>query len=189
MPAKTKYNLVDDGHDLRIPLHNEEAFQHGINFEAKRVDEWVGEVQLPTQRWRFHGLEECKSEEHKARHPYKKKQIKASVSFTDPPLGLHRMYLDSFDGHPLGCLLFLMIHAKSFVQARETKRGVQRDNATLAPRLTSELPSSISSGGLVISPRQTIPVTGRSPLCGRVSILRSALLSLSAEHRSSPSLD
>lgn len=35
MPAKTKYNLVDDGHDLRIPLHNEEAFQHGINFEAK----------------------------------------------------------------------------------------------------------------------------------------------------------
>uniref|UniRef100_A0A671T4L7 Carboxyl-terminal PDZ ligand of neuronal nitric oxide synthase protein-like n=1 Tax=Sinocyclocheilus anshuiensis TaxID=1608454 RepID=A0A671T4L7_9TELE len=35
MPAKTKYNLVDDGHDLRIPLHNEEAYQHGINFEAK----------------------------------------------------------------------------------------------------------------------------------------------------------
>ncbi|KAI7807865.1 putative carboxyl-terminal PDZ ligand of neuronal nitric oxide synthase protein [Triplophysa rosa] len=35
MPAKTKYNLVDDGHDLRIPLHNEDAFQHGINFEAK----------------------------------------------------------------------------------------------------------------------------------------------------------
>ncbi|KAL1022618.1 hypothetical protein UPYG_G00029950 [Umbra pygmaea] len=37
MPAKTKYNLVDDGHDLRIPLHNEEAFQHGINFEAKYI--------------------------------------------------------------------------------------------------------------------------------------------------------
>ncbi|XP_068175900.1 carboxyl-terminal PDZ ligand of neuronal nitric oxide synthase protein isoform X2 [Antennarius striatus] len=35
MPGRTKYNLVDDGHDLRIPLHNEEAFQHGINFEAK----------------------------------------------------------------------------------------------------------------------------------------------------------
>lgn len=35
MPAKTKYNLVDDGHDLRIPLHNEDAFQHGIHFEAK----------------------------------------------------------------------------------------------------------------------------------------------------------
>lgn len=37
MPGKTKYNLVDDGHDLRIPLHNEEAFQHGINFEAKYI--------------------------------------------------------------------------------------------------------------------------------------------------------
>ncbi|XP_077883261.1 carboxyl-terminal PDZ ligand of neuronal nitric oxide synthase protein isoform X6 [Ictidomys tridecemlineatus] len=35
MPSKTKYNLVDDGHDLRIPLHNEDAFQHGICFEAK----------------------------------------------------------------------------------------------------------------------------------------------------------
>ncbi|XP_030583016.1 LOW QUALITY PROTEIN: carboxyl-terminal PDZ ligand of neuronal nitric oxide synthase protein [Archocentrus centrarchus] len=37
MPGRTKYNLVDDGHDLRIPLHNEEAFQHGINFEAKYI--------------------------------------------------------------------------------------------------------------------------------------------------------
>lgn len=36
-PARTKYNLVDDGSDLRIPLHNEEAFQHGINFEAKYI--------------------------------------------------------------------------------------------------------------------------------------------------------
>lgn len=40
MPGKTKYNLVDDGHDLRIPLHNEEAFQHGINFEAKVTSLW-----------------------------------------------------------------------------------------------------------------------------------------------------
>nr|XP_061831561.1 carboxyl-terminal PDZ ligand of neuronal nitric oxide synthase protein-like isoform X3 [Nerophis lumbriciformis] len=37
MPGKSKYNLVDDGHDLRIPLHNEDAFQHGINFEAKYI--------------------------------------------------------------------------------------------------------------------------------------------------------
>ncbi|XP_061680491.1 carboxyl-terminal PDZ ligand of neuronal nitric oxide synthase protein-like isoform X2 [Syngnathoides biaculeatus] len=37
MPVKSKYNLVDDGHDLRIPLHNEEAFQHGINFDAKYI--------------------------------------------------------------------------------------------------------------------------------------------------------
>ncbi|XP_039591998.1 carboxyl-terminal PDZ ligand of neuronal nitric oxide synthase protein-like [Polypterus senegalus] len=43
MPAKTKYNLVDDNHDLRIPLHNEEAFQHGINFEAK----YIGSLDVP----------------------------------------------------------------------------------------------------------------------------------------------
>jgi len=39
MPAKLirhkDYNLVDDSCDPRIPLHNEEAFQHGINFKAK----------------------------------------------------------------------------------------------------------------------------------------------------------
>lgn len=48
MPAKTKYNLVDDGHDLRIPLHNEEAFQHGINFEAKVNSEAVHSVNSPS---------------------------------------------------------------------------------------------------------------------------------------------
>ncbi|KAL4660120.1 carboxyl-terminal PDZ ligand of neuronal nitric oxide synthase protein-like [Arapaima gigas] len=37
MPGRTKYNLVDDGHDLRIPMYNEEAFQHGVNFEAKYI--------------------------------------------------------------------------------------------------------------------------------------------------------
>lgn len=35
MPGVTKYNLVDDAHDLRIPMHNEEVFKHGVCFEAK----------------------------------------------------------------------------------------------------------------------------------------------------------
>ena len=36
MPSKKQYDLVsDDGYDSRIPLHNEEAFQHGIQFQAK----------------------------------------------------------------------------------------------------------------------------------------------------------
>ncbi|CAB1325830.1 unnamed protein product [Coregonus sp. 'balchen'] len=35
MPGITKYNLVDDAQDLRIPMHNEAAFQHGVCFEAK----------------------------------------------------------------------------------------------------------------------------------------------------------
>ena len=29
------YETVDDANDTRIPLHNEEAFKHGINFRAK----------------------------------------------------------------------------------------------------------------------------------------------------------
>ncbi len=30
-----EYNKVEDLYDTRIPLHNEEAFQHGIDFKAK----------------------------------------------------------------------------------------------------------------------------------------------------------
>ncbi|XP_072297288.1 carboxyl-terminal PDZ ligand of neuronal nitric oxide synthase protein [Eucyclogobius newberryi] len=37
MPGITKYNLVDDAHDLRIPMHNEEVFKHGVCFEAKYI--------------------------------------------------------------------------------------------------------------------------------------------------------
>ncbi|KAJ3595753.1 hypothetical protein NHX12_005056, partial [Muraenolepis orangiensis] len=37
MPGVTKYNLVDDVHDLRIPMHNEDVFQHGVCFEAKYI--------------------------------------------------------------------------------------------------------------------------------------------------------
>ncbi|XP_060769384.1 carboxyl-terminal PDZ ligand of neuronal nitric oxide synthase protein isoform X2 [Neoarius graeffei] len=33
MPGR--YNLVDDATDSRVPLHNDEAFQHGIHFQAK----------------------------------------------------------------------------------------------------------------------------------------------------------
>lgn len=35
MPGVTKYNLVDDAHDLRIPMHNDEVFKYGVCFEAK----------------------------------------------------------------------------------------------------------------------------------------------------------
>ncbi|KAK3798172.1 hypothetical protein RRG08_017261 [Elysia crispata] len=36
MPSKKAYDLVpDDTYDSRIPLHNEEAFQHGLQFQAK----------------------------------------------------------------------------------------------------------------------------------------------------------
>lgn len=35
MPSRNRYNLVDDLADSRVPLHNEEAYQHGIHFQAK----------------------------------------------------------------------------------------------------------------------------------------------------------
>ncbi|KAH0618197.1 hypothetical protein JD844_017198, partial [Phrynosoma platyrhinos] len=38
-----RYSLVDDRHDLRLPLHNEDAFQHGIAFEAK----YIGSLDVP----------------------------------------------------------------------------------------------------------------------------------------------
>ena len=36
MPSKKQYNLVqNDDYDTRIPLHSDEAFHHGITFQAK----------------------------------------------------------------------------------------------------------------------------------------------------------
>ncbi|KAL3195069.1 hypothetical protein MRX96_016020 [Rhipicephalus microplus] len=44
MPSKKQYNLVsDDSYDSRIPLHSEEAFQHGISFNAK----YIGTMDVP----------------------------------------------------------------------------------------------------------------------------------------------
>ncbi|KAK1165360.1 carboxyl-terminal PDZ ligand of neuronal nitric oxide synthase protein-like isoform X1 [Acipenser oxyrinchus oxyrinchus] len=68
MPAKTKYNLVDDGHDLRIPLHNEEAFQHGINFEAK----YIGSLDVPRPNSRV----EIVAAMRRIRYEFKAKNIK-----------------------------------------------------------------------------------------------------------------
>jgi len=46
MPSKKQYNLVqNDDYDTRIPLHSEEAFQHGITFQAK-VGPFDAEVML-----------------------------------------------------------------------------------------------------------------------------------------------
>lgn len=36
MPSKKQYDLVqNDDYDIRIPLHPDEAFHHGITFQAK----------------------------------------------------------------------------------------------------------------------------------------------------------
>ncbi|XP_055993746.1 carboxyl-terminal PDZ ligand of neuronal nitric oxide synthase protein [Sorex fumeus] len=68
MPSKTKYNLVDDGHDLRIPLHNDDAFQHGICFEAK----YVGSLDVPRPNSRV----EIVAAMRRIRYEFKAKNIK-----------------------------------------------------------------------------------------------------------------
>ncbi|XP_072504907.1 carboxyl-terminal PDZ ligand of neuronal nitric oxide synthase protein-like isoform X1 [Notamacropus eugenii] len=68
MPSKTKYNLVDDGHDLRIPLHNEDAFQHGICFEAK----YIGSLDVPRPNSRV----EIVAAMRRIRYEFKAKNIK-----------------------------------------------------------------------------------------------------------------
>lgn len=34
MPS-TRYDLVKDDQELRLPLHTDDAFMHGISFQAK----------------------------------------------------------------------------------------------------------------------------------------------------------
>uniref|UniRef100_A0A4W5P415 Uncharacterized protein n=1 Tax=Hucho hucho TaxID=62062 RepID=A0A4W5P415_9TELE len=43
MPGQNRYNLVDDVVDSLVLLHNEEAYQHGIHFQAK----YVGSLDVP----------------------------------------------------------------------------------------------------------------------------------------------
>ena len=47
LQTKKRYDLVtDDGYDSRIPLHNEEAFQHELHFQAKFCRKWMCLVRL-----------------------------------------------------------------------------------------------------------------------------------------------
>ncbi|XP_066260345.1 carboxyl-terminal PDZ ligand of neuronal nitric oxide synthase protein isoform X3 [Euwallacea similis] len=49
MPSKRQYDLVqNDDYDTRIPLHPEEAFHHGITFQAKLIG--MLDVPRPTSR-------------------------------------------------------------------------------------------------------------------------------------------
>ncbi|XP_028329590.1 carboxyl-terminal PDZ ligand of neuronal nitric oxide synthase protein-like [Gouania willdenowi] len=68
MPGVTKYNLVDDAHDLRIPMHNEEVFHHGVCFEAKYIGSL--EVGRPSSRM------EIVAAMRRIRYDFKLKNIK-----------------------------------------------------------------------------------------------------------------
>ena len=43
-----EYDKVEDMHDTRVPVHNDEAFQHGIRFKGKVTELHV--VRTTTQR-------------------------------------------------------------------------------------------------------------------------------------------
>ncbi|KAA0712975.1 PDZ ligand of neuronal nitric oxide synthase protein C-terminal [Triplophysa tibetana] len=87
MPAKTKYNLVDDGHDLRIPLHNEDAFQHGINFEAKYIGSL--DVARPNSRVEIVAAMRRIRYEFKVKN-IKKKKVNIFVSVDGVKVGLRK---------------------------------------------------------------------------------------------------
>ncbi|CAN9504424.1 unnamed protein product [Ophioblennius macclurei] len=68
MPARNRYNLVDDVADSRLPLHNEEAYQHGIYFQAK----YVGCLDVPRPNSRM----EIVAAMRRIRYEFKAKNIK-----------------------------------------------------------------------------------------------------------------
>ncbi|XP_051893030.1 carboxyl-terminal PDZ ligand of neuronal nitric oxide synthase protein isoform X1 [Pristis pectinata] len=68
MPVRSGYNLVDDVGDPRTPLHNEEAFQHGIHFQAK----YVGSLDVPRPNSRV----EIVAAMRRIRYEFKAKNIK-----------------------------------------------------------------------------------------------------------------
>ncbi|XP_076140083.1 carboxyl-terminal PDZ ligand of neuronal nitric oxide synthase protein [Alosa pseudoharengus] len=68
MPGRNRYNLVDDVADSRVPLHNEEAFQHGIHFQAK----YVGSLDVPRPNSRM----EIVAAMRRIRYEFKAKNIK-----------------------------------------------------------------------------------------------------------------
>ncbi|KAF7688782.1 carboxyl-terminal PDZ ligand of neuronal nitric oxide synthase protein [Silurus meridionalis] len=68
MPGRNRYNLVDDAADSRVPLHNDEAFQHGINFQAK----YIGSLDVPRPNSRM----EIVAAMRRIRYEFKAKSIK-----------------------------------------------------------------------------------------------------------------
>uniref|UniRef100_A0A8C5G8R7 Carboxyl-terminal PDZ ligand of neuronal nitric oxide synthase protein n=1 Tax=Gouania willdenowi TaxID=441366 RepID=A0A8C5G8R7_GOUWI len=68
MPVRNRYNLVDDVGDSRLPLHNEEAYQHGIRFQAK----YVGSLDVPRPNSRM----EIVAAMRRIRFEFKAKNIK-----------------------------------------------------------------------------------------------------------------
>ncbi|XP_063683179.1 carboxyl-terminal PDZ ligand of neuronal nitric oxide synthase protein-like isoform X2 [Bolinopsis microptera] len=63
-----KYEVVDDGDDVRLPLHNDDIFQHGITFPVK----FIGYQEVPRPSSRL----EIITSMRKIRYEYKMKRLK-----------------------------------------------------------------------------------------------------------------
>ncbi|KAL5011588.1 hypothetical protein ScPMuIL_010139 [Solemya velum] len=69
MPSKRQYDLVsEDGYDSRIPLHNDDAFQHGIQYQTK----YIGTLDVPRPSSRV----EIVAAMRRIRYEFKAKAIK-----------------------------------------------------------------------------------------------------------------
>eukprot|EP00064_Thunnus_orientalis_P006481 superscaffoldBa00000676_g6499 len=186
MPAKTKYNLVDDGHDLRIPLHNEEAFQHGINFEAK----YIGSLDVARPSSRV----EIVAAMRRIRKPHHTHRPTRYLTLYSPPVKVsdrlgnavwfapRASWRDGSESEGGGCrsaervaTLTWMPCSINMERCCEKEDAVPRQSKELseveerreeseasplrcgAPRLTLELPSSVSSGPRALSRHRNHP--------------------------------
>lgn len=66
----TKYEVVEDNYDIRVPLHNDDIFKHGITFPVK----FIGSLEVPRPSSRL----EIITSMRKIRYEFKMKRIKKS---------------------------------------------------------------------------------------------------------------
>ncbi|XP_052091450.1 carboxyl-terminal PDZ ligand of neuronal nitric oxide synthase protein-like [Mytilus californianus] len=108
MLSKKPYDLVsEDGYDTRIPLHNDEAFQHGIHFQAK----FIGTLDIPRPSSRV----EIVAAMRRIRYEYKSKGIKKkkvclTISVEGIKVLLCKKRPKSLDGQTAEERLMLMQH-------------------------------------------------------------------------------
>ncbi|KAM9324254.1 carboxyl-terminal PDZ ligand of neuronal nitric oxide synthase protein-like [Gastrophryne carolinensis] len=77
MPVRSRYNLVEEGGDCRVPPHSEEDFRRGIHFPAK----YIGSLDVPRPNSRVEIVAAMRRirYEFKAKN-IKKKKVNVSVS-------------------------------------------------------------------------------------------------------------
>ncbi|CAM1328625.1 NOS1AP (predicted) [Pycnogonum litorale] len=104
MPSKKQYNLVnDDAYDSRIPLHSEEAFNHGITFQVKYIG--TLEVGRPSSRVEIVAAMRRVRYEFKAK-AIKKKKVTIEVSVEGVKVNVRKKRKRN-DGYPDNKLLLM----------------------------------------------------------------------------------